>query len=96
MYWVIGKIEQQLAGEIRAFSAVKKSFVLAADGYGTFPVKRVPFCGDAASAAGFLFVFANSTAEPASGIYCEFIHHLSFGPVISTGWVFSRINYMAV
>ena len=66
MFGIAGIIAQQLAGHIRALTAVEKAFALAAQGDGTFSVEGMPVCLNTASAAAGLPVFASSAVQTAS------------------------------
>jgi hypothetical protein len=64
---------QQLTWELRAFSAMKETFILTADGYGTFAMKWMPVCRNTTTAAGFLSERAIDTTETASRINYAFL-----------------------
>lgn len=66
VFRVAGIVGQHVAGDVRALSAVQEAFLLAAFGYGAFPVERASLCLDTAAAAAGLLVSAPGAVQSAS------------------------------
>jgi hypothetical protein len=69
---------QHLTGNIRAFSTMQETFILAADSHSTYSMIRVSVGGDTTAATGSLSERAIDTAKTASRINDKFLTKLFF------------------